>query len=80
MAESFVFQHDNASIHSSGATKTFLEEGNVTPMTWSAKSPDLNPIENLWGVLARAVYADGRQFQTRDSLIATLKNAGAISR
>eukprot|EP00644_Phytophthora_capsici_P003153 jgi/Phyca11/103161/e_gw1.7.57.1 len=75
-----VFQHDNASIHSSGATKTFREEENVTTMTWPAKSPDLNPIENLWGVLARAVYADGRQFQTRDSLIATVKKCwGDIS-
>ncbi|KAK1939243.1 Transposable element Tc3 transposase [Phytophthora citrophthora] len=51
----------------------FLEEEDVTTMTWPAKSPDLNPIENLWGILARAVYADGRQFQTRDSLIATVK-------
>lgn len=68
-----VFQHDNASIHSSGATKAFLKEENVTTMNWPAKSPDLNPIENMWGVLARAVYADGRQFQTRDSLISTIK-------
>ncbi|KAG3095181.1 hypothetical protein PI125_g16317 [Phytophthora idaei] len=42
-------------------------------MEWPAKSPDLNPIENMWGVLARAVYANGRQFETRGSLISTIK-------
>lgn len=68
-----IFQQDNASIHSSRATKGFLEEESVTVMEWPAKSPDLNPIENMWGVLARAVYANGRQFETRDTLIATIK-------
>ncbi|POM70640.1 transposable element Tc3 Transposase [Phytophthora palmivora] len=45
-----IFQHDNASIHSSTATKAFLDEENVTTMKLPAKSPDLNPIENMWGL------------------------------
>ena len=31
-------------------------------------SPDLNPIENLWGIVARDVYAYGRQFSSVDEL------------
>uniref|UniRef100_A0A8R1IAX8 Tc1-like transposase DDE domain-containing protein n=1 Tax=Caenorhabditis japonica TaxID=281687 RepID=A0A8R1IAX8_CAEJA len=30
----------------------------------TSQSPDLNPIENVWGLLARAVYRHGKQFQT----------------
>ncbi|KAG3078778.1 hypothetical protein PI125_g20884 [Phytophthora idaei] len=46
-------------------------------MEWPAKSPGLNPIENMWGVLVRAVYAHGRQFQTREALIQTINMSWA---
>ncbi|KAG6943915.1 hypothetical protein JG688_00017363 [Phytophthora aleatoria] len=68
-----ISQHDNTSIHASTATKEFLKEEKVDVMKWTAQSPDLNPIENMWGVLVRAVYAHGRQFQTRGALIHTIK-------
>ena len=42
-------------------------------MSWPPYSPDLNPIENLWGYLSRKVYEDGKQYSTvselKDSLI-----------
>ncbi|KAH9089310.1 hypothetical protein Ae201684P_001511 [Aphanomyces euteiches] len=63
-----VFQHDNASIHSSRATAEFLANSNCLPLIWPSKSPDLNVIENVWGVLARDVYKNGRQFATKDQL------------
>ncbi|DBA00410.1 TPA: hypothetical protein N0F65_012941 [Lagenidium giganteum] len=31
-------------------------------MPWPAKSPELSPIENLWGDFGLAVYENGRQF------------------
>lgn len=31
-------------------------------MEWPSRSPDLNPIENLWGLIARKVYEGGKQF------------------
>jgi hypothetical protein len=37
-------------------------------MEWPAKSHDFKPIENIWGILARAVYRNGRQFETKDLL------------
>ncbi|OAF68034.1 hypothetical protein A3Q56_04227 [Intoshia linei] len=62
------FQQDNAPIHTSGKVKTCFEEHSVNVMNWPSKSPDLNPIENLWGILARSVYKNGRQFKNRDQL------------
>ncbi|CAI9716493.1 Hypothetical predicted protein [Octopus vulgaris] len=37
-------------------------------MKWLPCSPDLNPIENLWSVLKRRVYKDGRQFSSKVAL------------
>lgn len=64
----FIFQQDNAPCHSSKLTNTWLKQQKLKVFKWPAYSPDLNPIENLWGVLARKVYANGRQFNDIQSL------------
>ncbi|KAG6586598.1 putative retroelement [Phytophthora cinnamomi] len=54
-------RQDNASIHASHETKHFLQEVQINTMVWPARSPDCNPIENVWSAMAAKVYASSRQ-------------------
>ena len=38
-------------------------------------SPDLNPIENLWGIIVRAVYKNFRQFDNTSDLKEAIETA-----
>ena len=63
-----VFQQDNAAIHSSNLTRTWFSDKGINLMAWPSRSPDLNPIENIWADLSRLVYRNGRQFNSVSDL------------
>ncbi len=49
----FIFQQDLAPAHTAKSTKSWLNDHGVGVLDWPANSPDLNPIENIWGIVKR---------------------------
>ena len=69
----FVFQQDNAPIHTSWSTRQWLRQHDITLLDWPPKSPDVNPIENLWHELKTA--ANRREPRTAAELWNSLQEA-----
>jgi len=68
LPENFVFQHDNAPAHRAKATIEFLQKEKFDVLPWPPYSPDLNIIENLWGIVSQKVYEEGKDYQNADEL------------
>ncbi len=72
----FIFQQDLAPAHSVKATSTWFKDHGIPVLNWPANTPDLNPIENLWGIVKRKMrYA---RPNNAEELTATIRATWAL--
>ncbi len=75
----FIFQQDLAPAHTAKCTKSCFNDHGVTVLDWPANSPDLNPMENLWGIVKRKMR-DTRPNNADDLKVAIKATWASITR
>ena len=63
ISQNIILQQDNAPAHTAKVTKKGLANNSIDVMFWPGQSPNLNPMENIWSIISRALT--GRIFQTK---------------
>ncbi|GFU75831.1 transposable element Tcb2 transposase [Trichonephila clavipes] len=72
VGDKFVFMDDNATCHRTLAVQDCLDSEGIQRLVWSARSPDLNPIENVWDALGRQVAGRNYPPTNKNTLIRAL--------
>ncbi|GFV74075.1 transposable element Tc1 transposase [Trichonephila clavipes] len=55
VGDKFVFMDDNATCHRTLAVQDCLDSEGIQRLVRPARSPDLNPIENVWDALGKQI-------------------------
>ncbi|GFS54851.1 transposable element Tcb2 transposase [Trichonephila clavipes] len=72
VADKFVFMDDNAKCHRTLTVQDCVDSEGIQRLVLPARSPDLNPIENVWDALGRQVSGRNYPPTNKNTLIRAL--------
>ncbi|GFV43483.1 transposable element Tcb2 transposase [Trichonephila clavipes] len=72
IGDKFDFMDGNATCHRTLAVQDCLDSEGIQRLVWQARSPDLNPIENVWDALGRQVAGRNYPPTNKNTLIRAL--------
>ncbi|GFW99494.1 transposable element Tcb1 transposase [Trichonephila clavipes] len=72
VGDKFVFMDDNATCHRKLAVQDCLDSEGIQRLVWPARSPDLNPIKNVWDALGKQVAGRNYPPTNKNTLIRAL--------
>lgn len=72
-----VFMDDNAPIHRAHVVQEWKTRNGVGSLHWPAYSPDLNPIENIWGLIKNKIHSSPYPLATLAELDAAVQREWA---
>ncbi|GBM99172.1 hypothetical protein AVEN_122510-1 [Araneus ventricosus] len=73
-----IFMADNARPHRARLVRSYLGSEAIPQMAWPARSPYLNPIENVWDILGRWIAGRSVPLGTLHELQQTLLQEWAL--
>ena len=73
-AENLILQQDNCPIHKARSVTTFLQDNHIDTLQWPSISPDMNCIENVWGLMKTRLGKSNPQPESVEELFTWLQN------
>lgn len=64
-------------MHTSRIAQAWFAENEIEVLPWPSRSPDCNPIENIWGYIVKKIYKYDFRPNNREELIAAIQQEWA---